>query len=80
VKLTGGRPTESVWLYALAGALLTGGPVWHYLFVNRYPFDRPETVILPLVAGLLGAAGAVVARRIGGVVGSLCFGGLLYVL
>ena len=74
-----GSPLESVWLYALAGALMTGGPVWHYLFVNRYPFDRPEAVFLPLAAGLLGAGIAVVGRRLGGLLASLSFGALLYV-
>ena len=44
----GGSALESGRLYALAGALMTGGPVWHYLFVNRYPFDRPEAVVLSL--------------------------------
>ena len=79
MKPAGGSPLESVWLYAVAGALMTGGPVWHYLFVNRYPFDRPEAVFLPLAAGLLGAGIAVLGRRLGGLLASLSFGALLYV-
>lgn len=72
-------PTESTWLYALAGALLVGGPLWHYLFVNRYPFSRPEAILLPLGAALLGAGAAAVAHRIGGLVEHLVFGVLVYV-
>lgn len=73
------RPaTEPYWLYALAGALLIGGPVWHYLFVNRYPFSRPEALILPLGAALLGAAIATAAHRIGGLLEGLSFGVLLF--
>jgi hypothetical protein len=72
------QAAESSWLYALAGALLLGGPVWHYLFVNRYPFSRPEALVLPLLAALLGAAIAVGGHRAGDLVGGLVFGVLLY--
>lgn len=78
MKPAGHRETEPYWLYALAGALMLGGPVWRYLFVNRYPFDRPEAILLPLGAAMLGAAIAMAGRRIGGLLGSLSFGGLGY--
>lgn len=74
-----GQAAESYWLYALAGALLLGGPVWHYLFVNRYPFSRPEAIVLPLIAALLGAAIAAGGHRVGDLVGGLVFGVLLYI-
>lgn len=73
------RPSESTWLYAFAGALMVGGPVWRYLFVNYYPFDRPEGIVLPLACGLAGAAIAVAGHKAGGLVEKLTFGGLLYV-
>ncbi|HEV8148863.1 MAG TPA: hypothetical protein VGP61_01625 [Gemmatimonadales bacterium] len=74
-----GEHRESVWLYALAGALMTGTPVWHYLFVNRYPFSRPEAIALPLVAAVLGGALAAGGHRIGGLVESVVFGALLFI-
>lgn len=70
---------ESSWLYALAGAAMTGGPVWRYLFVNRYPFGRPEAVVLPLVAMLLGVAIALIGHRAGGLIEWLSFSALLYI-
>jgi hypothetical protein len=77
VKLIGGSPTESYRLYAIAGALLGAGPVWHYLYVNHYPL-RPELALLVGGAALLGALGALVAHRIGGAVESVGIGVLLY--
>lgn len=65
---------EAWWWYALAGGLMTGGPVWQYLYTNRYPFDRLEATVLPLAAALLGAGLAVLGNRIGGWVESLAFG------
>jgi hypothetical protein len=73
-----GRAAESSVLYAIAGGLMIGGPVWHYLYVNHYPF-RPEAVALPLVGALVGAALAVAAHRIGGILETLGFAGLIYV-
>jgi hypothetical protein len=78
VKIVGGPRTESYVLYALAGALLAGGPVWHYLYVNHYPFYRPEAALLVLGAALAGAAAAVVAHRIGGLVETAIVAGLLF--
>jgi hypothetical protein len=77
-KTGGPAPAEPAARYALAGALLLGGPVWHYLFVNHYPFRLPEALLLPLLAALLGAAAALAAHRRGGVLGSLVCGVLLY--
>lgn len=77
MKLVGGTPSESARLYGIAGALLGAGPIWHYLYVNHYPL-RPELLLLVGAAATLGALGAVVARRIGGFVGSVCIGVLLY--
>ena len=71
------QPSEPAWLYAACGALMLAGPVWQYLYVNRYPFDRPEAIVLPLAAGLVGAAIATVGRQVGGVLGGLIFGALL---
>ena len=77
-KLAGGPPSESYGLYAAAGALLLGGPVWHYLYVNHYP-ARPELFLLVGGAALAGAAIAAAAHRVGGLVESVCFALLLYV-
>ena len=71
------RP-EPVWLYGLAGALMTGGPLWHYLYVNHYPL-RVEAVVLPLVAALLGALIGLLARKFNSFVGTLIFALLLFV-
>lgn len=78
MKEPGGRPAEPRWLHLVAGALMAGGPVWHYLYVNHYPFARVEAFLLPVAAALLGASVAAVAHRIGGLVGSLIFGTLLF--
>lgn len=72
-------PTESGWLYALAAALMIAGPLWHYLYVNRYPFARPEAIILPLAIGVAAAALAAAAHRAGGLLEGLVFGCLLFV-
>lgn len=73
-----GKRTESWWLYALTGALATGGPVWHDLFVSRYPV-RPEVFAVPLAAAAVGAIIALGSWRLGGLLGTLAFGGLLFV-
>lgn len=78
MKVVGGEPAEPYRLYAAAGALMLGGPVWHYLYVNHYSFGRPEAVLLPLGAALIGSAVAVLGHRIGGVIESVGFGVLLY--
>ncbi len=71
-----GRP-EPAWLYALAGALLLGGPVWHALWTSHYPFHRPEAIVLPLGAALVGAGLALAAHRLPAVLATLSFGVLL---
>ncbi len=71
------RRPEPAWLYALAGALLLGGPVWHELWTSHYPFHRPEAIVLPLGAALVGAGAAVAAHRLAGVIATLGFGVLL---
>jgi hypothetical protein len=68
---------EPAWVYALAGAFMIGGPIWRELYVADYPL-RPETVVLPLVGGLVGALVAVSSRLAGGLPGTLIFGGLLF--
>ncbi len=73
------RATEPYWLSALAGALLLGGPIWRYLYVNRYPFGQIEALVLPLGAALLGAALAVLGHGLGRWPRILVFGGLLFV-
>jgi hypothetical protein len=72
-----GWPFESIWLYVLAGVLLIGGPVWHYLYVHRYPFNLPEATILVTGAALLGALVAIAGWWMGGVWSGLIFGGLI---
>ena len=79
MKILGGKSAEPNWLCAVAGALMLGGPVWHYLYVNHYPFGRAEAIVLPGAAALIGAALAVLGHRVGGWLESLCFGSLLYV-
>lgn len=76
--MTGSRSTESPWLYFLAGALMVGGPIWRYLYVNHYPFSSPEAVVLPLAAALVGGGVAVLGQRAGGILSSLIFGGILF--
>jgi hypothetical protein len=78
MQLVGGKRTEALWLYAVAGALMVGGPVWHELYVNHYP-ARPEAFLLPLLVGAIGAIVAVVSRVVGGLLGTIAFGGLLFV-
>jgi len=68
---------ESYKLYALAGALLLGGPPAHYLALNHYPL-RPESLTLVVLAALTGALLALAARRIDGIAGSVVFGLLLF--
>ena len=78
MKLVGGASGEPRWLNALAGALMLGGPVWHYLYVNRYPFDRPEAIVLPLLGAVAGAALISLGRQVGGLVEVLIFGVVLF--
>ena len=69
---------EPYWVYALAGALLTGGPVWHYLFVSDYPL-RPEAIVLPIGGALVGALIAVFAARSGNFIATIVCATLLLV-
>jgi hypothetical protein len=64
---------------AAAGALMLGGPVWYYLVINHYPLARPEAIVLPMAAALVGAALTLVGWRIGGWLGTLVFAALLFV-
>jgi hypothetical protein len=73
----GGTPTEPMWLYGLAGALMLGGPIAREMYANHYP-ARPEAFVFPLLAGAVGAIVAVGSRRAGGILGTLAFGGLLF--
>lgn len=57
---------------------MIGGPIWRELYVSHYPFSRPEALLLPLGAGLVGAAIAVASRRFGRLIATLAFGGLLF--
>ena len=77
LQLIGGKPTEPAWLYALAGVLMLAGPVWRELYVNHYP-ARLEAFVLPLFAGAVGALIAIGSRAVGGLVGAIAFGGLLF--
>jgi hypothetical protein len=76
-RLVGGARSESDLLYAFAGALLLGGPLWRYLYVERYPL-RPEWLVVVGLPALAGALGAVIARRLGGVLGAVAYGALVY--
>lgn len=78
MKFVGGVLPESSARYALAGALLLGGPVCHYLYIFRYPLVRAEAIVLPAAAALLGVLGAMVARRLGGLLSGVVFGGLVF--
>lgn len=78
MKWFGGPQTERPALYAAAGALLLGGPIWHYLYVNFYPFYRIEAAVMVLVAAVIGAVSALIAHRIGGVLGTLGMAALLF--
>ena len=73
------RSREPWWIAGGAGALLAGGPVWHYLATHHYPLARPEAVVMPLAAALVGALVALIAWRIGGWLGGLLFAVLLFV-
>src|SRR5690348_1577057 len=79
MHLIGGARPESARLYALAGALMVGGPVWQALYASHYPFSRPEAIAVTLIAALLGAIGGILSRAVGGVVGGVGFGVLLFV-
>lgn len=78
MKIIGGERSEPYWQYALAGALMSAGPIWHYLWVNHYP-ARPEFPLLVLGAMLVGVVGAVVAQRIGGLIATVVFAVMLFV-
>lgn len=78
MKFLGRDSTEPPWTYALAGALMGGGPVWHYLYSNHYPFPRVEALILPGAGALGGLLLSSVAYRVGGAVGTVFFGALLF--
>ena len=78
MKWIGGKPTEPAWLYGVAGVLMLGGPVGRELYLNHYP-ARPEAFLLPLIAGAIGAIVAVGSWRVGGIIGTIAFGGLLFV-
>jgi hypothetical protein len=77
VKLIGGDRPESVWLYAAAGVLMFAGSLWQELHVNQYPIG-PEVFLWIAVAVVVGAAAAICVWRIGGLVGTLGFGVLLF--
>lgn len=77
MKIVGGERSEPAWQYALAGALLAGGPVWHYLWVNHYP-ARPEFSLLVFGAMVAGLVGALLVYRVGGFVASLVFAAMLF--
>ncbi len=57
---------------------MLGAPVWGALYAVRYPW-RPEAIVLSAGAALAGAAIAVAGRRGGRWLGTLSFGGLLFV-
>ena len=79
MQLVGGKRTEPLWLYAVAGALMVGGPMWRELYVNHYPL-RPEVFALTLVAAATGTIVAAGSWLAGGLLGSAIFGGLLFLL
>ncbi len=79
MKRAQGKVAEPYWLSAVAGALMLGGPIWRYLYVNRYPFGQIEALVLPLGAALLGAALAALGNCLGRWPRILVFGGLLFV-
>ena len=78
MRWLGGKPAEPAWVYGLAGALMLGGPVWREMYVNSYP-TRPEIIVLPLVGVIVGALVALSSRLVGGLAGTVIFGGLLFV-
>jgi hypothetical protein len=57
---------------------MVGGPVWRELYMSHYP-ARPEAFALPLVAAAMGAAVAVGGWLAGGLLGTVAFGGLLFI-
>lgn len=63
--------------YIAAGALLTGGPVWRYLYVSGYALTRVEFFVLPILAALIGMTAAYAAYRLGAIVGPVVFGLLI---
>lgn len=79
LKVIGGERSESVVMYAVAGALLGGGPIWHYLYSNHYPFSQPEALALCAAGALTGAAVAVIARQLGGILGAVVLALLCYI-
>ena len=72
------KPKEPSWLYGTAGALMIAGPIWREMYLFYYPL-RPEILGLPLVVGTIGAIIAVGSRLVGGLLGTLVFGALLFV-
>lgn len=72
------RP-EPQFYYAVSGALMLGAPFWRELYVSHYPFGRLEAWVLPLIAGIIGAAIALLSRKGGRVFATLTFGALLFV-
>ena len=70
--------TEPYWVNGLAGALSTGGPVWHYFYTHHYPLHA-EALVLPIGAALLGALVALTARRFQGLIATFLFALLLFV-
>lgn len=77
MQLVGGKRTEPLWLYAAAGALMVGGPMWRELYVHHYPV-RPEVFALTLVAAAIGTIVAAGSWLAGGLLGSAVFGVLLF--
>jgi hypothetical protein len=56
---------------------MLAGPVGRELYFTNYP-ARPEAFLLPLIAAAVGASVAIGSRVVGGVLGSVAFGGLLF--
>ena len=77
MKLIGGDRTESVWLYAAAGVLMFAGSVWRELYVNQYPLGS-EVFLWIAVSAVIGGAAAICTWRIGGLIGTIGFGVLLF--
>ncbi len=65
--------------YVIAGVLLIAGPLWRALYMAHYPFLKPEAIVLLIAASALGVGIALFSRRLGGLAGSVMFGGLLFV-
>jgi hypothetical protein len=62
----GARRPPGVGWQAAAGALMVGGPVWHYLHVHHYRFGDPGALLVPALAAALGAIGGIASRRFPG--------------